>query len=187
MLRSNLTPLCTFAIGHTLSWTSHFPMLHFLISAHSGEWNVFYSSFEETNSEQIQCETRSLWDYRQSWLLFLRGTKGGTRKDILVRMYKGSGIPIGHDVVISEHPAVSYTDPERSVTSQGLERGFSPPFPAAISIEALVPRLQLTEGFPLYSDGFYWYMEKTIQAHTSRQIILIEILIISCWILTFLN
>lgn len=60
----------------------------------------------------------------------------GTWKEILARMYKGSGIPIGHNVVISEHPAVSYTDPERSVTSQDLESAFSPPFPAAISIEA---------------------------------------------------
>lgn len=73
---SNLTPFCTFVIGHTLSWASHFPMLHFFISAGSGEWNVFFSSFEETNPEQIQCETRSLCGYRQSWLLFLRGTEG---------------------------------------------------------------------------------------------------------------
>lgn len=59
----------------------------------------------------------------------------GTWK-ILARMYKGSGIPIGHNVVTSERPAVSYTDPERSVTSQGLESEFPPPFPASISIKA---------------------------------------------------
>lgn len=59
----------------------------------------------------------------------------GTWK-ILARMYKGSGIPIGHNVVTSERPAVSYTDPERRVTSQGLESGFPPPFPASISIKA---------------------------------------------------
>lgn len=60
-----------------LSWAIYFPMLHFLISSCSGEWNAFISSFERTNSEQkIQCEKRSLWDYRQNWLLLLRGTKG---------------------------------------------------------------------------------------------------------------